>query len=145
MNESKTYILRSDLQLRNCLRYLTEEVTMPDGKKQKRPYEVVIRPHIGGLTAEQRGGFHWLCKILGNELGYTEGEIKDMVKARVWGYDEKVGPDGKVYQFLRSSERNEDGRKKNKIEYAPLIEGVYQLGSEAGVVLPNLDPMRMAS
>lgn len=145
MLKKKRYILRGEEQLRNCLRYLTEEVTLPDGKEQKKPYAVTIEPHVESLSREQQGWFHFLCEYLGNQIGYTEGEIKDMVKERVFGVDEKMGPDGKVYRFVKSSQYTEDGKKRNKIDYGRLIDGVYLLGGEAGVILPEPDKFRRAS
>lgn len=138
MIPEKTYILISDLQLKNCLRYLTEEVTLPSDT-QKRPYEVIIKPHVNSLSAQQRGWFHRLCEMISNDTGYTPEEIKMMVKEREWGSEIKTGPDGKQYKFVRSSERNEQGRKTNKVEYGALIEGAYRLGADAGIVLPNPD------
>ena len=134
MLTEKRYILRSELQLKNCLRYLTEEVTLPDDK-QKKPYAVIIKPHVESKTEDQREGFHWLCKMLGDELGYSLLEIKEMCKRECMGTKTvKVG--SCVQEITGSSE------SLNIIQYGELIDTVYRLGAEAGVVLPILDKYR---
>ena len=42
--------------------------------------EVIIQEHKENKTQEQRNFFHLLCKILGDEIGYSQSEIKEVVK-----------------------------------------------------------------
>ena len=141
--EERRFILLDDARVDNCIRTIKEMAPRRfPGGGFRRPYRVTIEPDFQDLTVEQRGGFHFLCGLLGKQTGYTEGEIKEMVKERVWGRDEKIGPDGRVYQVLRSSEHDLDGKTTNVIDYAALIDDVYILGGEAGVVLPILDRFR---
>ena len=65
--------------------------------------------------------------------------MKLVVKERVWGAEEKVGPDGRMYKFIRSSERDEQGRPTSKMDFSPLIDECYILGGELGIRLPVLD------
>lgn len=131
----RRYILRGPNNVRNCIRHITEEVPLPEGKQ--RPYVVIIKPHVESLTEEQRNGFHWLCKMLGDELGYTLHEIKEMVKQECLGT-----------KLVRIGEHEREvtpsSEKLNKLQYSELIEGVYRLGAEAGVYLPTLDRWRVA-
>jgi len=129
----KRYILTSPTIKANCLQYINEDIPLPE--KGKRPYEVIVRKHVESITEQQRAGFHWLCKCLGDELGYTLQEIKEMAKKECMGcVGIKIGE--RVIEVTDSSE------KLNKIEYSDLIECVYRLGAEAGVVLPTLDRWR---
>lgn len=92
--------------------------------------EVIIRKREHSKTAEQRSFFHFLCKALGDETGYTLGEIKEMVKMEILG-TKIVEIAGRHREVVESSEA------QNKLMYSALIEGVYKLGAEAGVQLPN--------
>lgn len=94
--------------------------------------EVVVRKHKCEKSVNQRAGFHFLLKIISDETGYTVEEVKELVKQRCFGSEEKK-IFGEVIFLPKSSET------LNRKEYSELIEGVYRLGAEAGILLPNLE------
>ena len=138
MLERKRFIIdpenkRAEEVRANGIRYLqTLEIT--------KPVEVIIRRYRRSLTDEQRGWFHKLCTMLGDEVGEQMGDIKQMVKQRVYGTEEHyVG--GKAYTITPSSETDDEGEKRSVFDYAKLTDEVYRMGGEAGVSLPEPDPM----
>ena len=52
-----------------------------------KTWEVVIKPYVSQKTAEQRGWFHALCGIFGDEVGLTKGNIKEIVKSQIFGWE----------------------------------------------------------
>jgi hypothetical protein len=118
----KKFIINSKQVKRNCL----DAVMNIRGDDQM---EVVIQKHKQRKTDEQRSWFHVLCSMLGNETGYTLGEIKQMVKGVVLG-STTVSVGNQSFEVVESSE------KQNRETYSQLIEGVYRLAAEAGIELP---------
>ena len=92
--------------------------------------EVIIKPHVDDQTAEQRGFFHALVKIMADDLGYSPDAMKQAIKAECWGMD-TVTVGELTVDVIKSSA----GAKKH--EYSELLETTYRLGAEMGVVLPN--------
>jgi hypothetical protein len=131
----RKFIIRKDDRNRdrikaNCLRAVSEVEAVIPGD-----VEVVIKKHVRNKTGEQRGWFHKLCQMLGDELGYTMGEIKELVKKDILGTREiRIGD--------RCTEVTESSEQQLRDRYSDLIEGVYRIGAEAGVVLPNPDRFR---
>ena len=92
--------------------------------------EVLIQPHKDDKTAEQRGFLHLLCKALADETGYSMIDIKELVKMEVLGSHEvTVGGVTKIV--------TESSEKQNRENYSALIEGVYRIAANAGVILPT--------
>jgi hypothetical protein len=99
--------------------------------------DITIKPHKRAKTQSQRGWFHKLCKIYGDEIGLNQGQVKDIVKAQILGWRhvtirgvDIVVPDGSSEDLSR-------------MEYSELIETLYRLAAESGVVLPNPDFRRV--
>ena len=92
--------------------------------------EVIIQPRVDDQTAEQRGFWHVLIKILATELGYTPNAMKAAIKVETWG-SEMVEVCEMTVEVVESS----SGAKKD--EYSKLIETTYRIAAEYGVVLPN--------
>lgn len=91
--------------------------------------EVIIQPHEEDKTAEQRNFFHLLCRELCATTGYSEGEMKELIKQEILGTT--------VIEFAgRTREVTTSTETLNRKGYADLIEGAYRIGAEAGVVLP---------
>ena len=139
MNE-KRYVLHKDDPRRtvirsNAVNYIL--TSLPENKSM----EIVIRQHRKTHNDEQRGGFHFLCQTLGDRLGYSKGEIKEMVKKCVYGVSQVIIGQ-RIFQVTESSEVNEDGELRDTLDYSRLIDGIYLLAAEAGEVLPQLDPDR---
>jgi len=100
-------------------------------------FEVVIQKARKSQTDDQREGFHVLLKILAEGLGYSQSQkelegLKQALKEEALGF-ETVTVFGKQYKILKST------TKYNRDDYSRLIETIYRIGSEMGVVLPNLE------
>jgi len=92
--------------------------------------EVIIQKHRENKTVEQRGFWHFLLKIIGDETGYTLIEVKELIKKQLLGTKEiKIG--GVVREVTESSE------SQTRMDYSKLIEETYRLAAEAGIQLPN--------
>ena len=98
--------------------------------------DVTISPHKRAKTSSQRNWFHKMCSIFGDEMGLTQGQVKDIAKAQIVGWRHvKVGgvdivvPDG-------SSE------DMSRLEYSEMIEALYRVAAESGVALPSPDHYR---
>lgn len=91
--------------------------------------EVIIRPFKEDKTGEQRAWFHTLCGMLGEELGYTLEEVKEIAKKDCFGAKTVTIADV-TREVVKSSE------KAKRDEYSALIETVYRLAAFSGVVLP---------
>ena len=93
-------------------------------------WQVQIKKLEHSKTIEQRNFFHMLCKLMGDELGYTWGEIKELCKQECLGVrGVKVGT---VYREVTKSSET-----ATREEYSQLIETIYRLAAQAGVYLPN--------
>lgn len=92
--------------------------------------EVLIRKHKSDKSAEQRNFWHFLLKIISDETGYTQEEVKELVKKKLLGT--KVVKIGNTEKEVTESTESQD-----KIGYSELIDGTYVLAAEAGIVLPN--------
>ena len=98
------------------------------------PMMVTIEPFIEGHSDDQRALFHSLCRELGREVGYTEAEVKEYVKQEILGTRSiKIGDNEKT--VVCSSEYDESGKKRDKISYSELIDGLYRIAAQAGVNL----------
>jgi hypothetical protein len=97
---------------------------------------VVISKHINNKTANQRGWFHALCAIWGDELGMQAGDMKEIAKAKLFGW-KQINYGGIMLTLA-------DGRseKLNAKEYGELIDTVYLLAGESGIELPPPDRFR---
>lgn len=127
MRFSRTFIFLDDQRrdsvkagLYDCLK------SLPADKK----YRITVEDYKEDKTAEQRAFFHVLCKIFGDETGYTPAEIKALCKVELMGTT-LVNLAGREVEVVQSSE------KLKKMEYSELIETCYRLAAEAGVILPN--------
>lgn len=92
--------------------------------------EVIIRPHKEDKTGEQRGWWHAMLKMIGDETGYTTEEVKELVKKSILG-TKQITIGGKSMEVTESSEQ------LDKMGYSELIDATYRLAAEAGIVLPN--------
>ena len=128
MGDSKIFVLRDDSSLDHVKRGLYNELS---NLILENPKQVSITNYKENKTDEQRNGFHMLCKMLGDELGYTLYEIKEMCKAECL-------PTTVVNIAGREREVTQSSEKIKRIQYSELIETVYRLSAEAGVVLPAL-------
>ena len=74
-------------------------------------------------TNSQRNLFHKLCRIIGNEVGETQGHIKEAIKGDFYGIDEyKIGQ--KWYRRIKPIELSE------RDEYSELIDFTYQWAAQ---------------
>jgi len=124
---NKTFILRDSDIVQNCISFIQSAEALKEF--ERRDYEVNIKEHKPKKTAEQEAFFHVLCRKLSKFTGYTEPEVKDLVKREILGTKEIVI--GGATQTITAS-----SSKLPKDEYSDLIEGCYRVGAEAGCVLP---------
>lgn len=96
-----------------------------------KPKQITITEYKEDKTGEQRKTFHLLCKLFGDETGYTLNEIKELVKGELLDTT-IVTIAGREREVTRSSE------SLKRDEYSALIETAYRLAAEAGVQLPIL-------
>ena len=96
-----------------------------------KEFDVTISPHKRAKTSSQRNWFHKLCSIFGDEMGLTQGQVKDIAKAQILGWKhvvirgvDIVVPDGSSEELSR-------------LEYSELIESLYRVAAESGVALPS--------
>ena len=123
---NKIFILRNDNTLERVKAGLYHELKAANYDK---PIQVTLSLYKEDKTGEQRGLFHTLCKLLGDELGYTLHEIKELVKAEML-------PSKMVTVAGITKEITESSEKLKRDGYSELIEATYRLAAEAGVVLP---------
>ena len=120
----KRFIWHGASQQAACINWLKNY----HGKK----IEVNITEYIPDHTDSQQGYFHAMCKVLGDEVGETQGDIKLAVKKKLWGTEiHKVGSvEIEVFKSMAKG-------KANKLDYSDAIETLLQLAAEAGVYLPE--------
>ena len=124
----KTFILRNDGNLDRIKRGLYLYL---EGLDLTKPQQVTISDYKENKTAEQRKTFHLLCKLFGDETGYSLNEIKELVKGELLETT-VVTIAGREREVTRSTE------SLKRDEYSRLIDETYRLASEAGIVLPVL-------
>ena len=96
---------------------------------------VTIEPHVEDHSGEQRSYFHILCRLLSADTGFTEGEIKQLIKREILGT--KIVTIGMITgEVISSSEVTDEGKPRGAPSYSELIEGALKLGEEAGIALP---------
>ena len=119
----KRFIIKTPEIKKNCLAAVME--IMGD-----QNMEVIIREYEENHTAEQRNFFHLLCREMSRDTGFTEGQIKELIKQDVLGTV--------VVEFAgRTKEVTESSEAQVKKRYSELIDGAYRIAAEAGIVLPN--------
>lgn len=94
--------------------------------------EITIKEYKHRKTDEQRGWFHTLCGMLGKETGYSQEEIKEIIKREALGVS-TITMNNLTYEVVNSSE------KANREQYSHLIDTIYRIAGEMGYVLPNPD------
>jgi len=118
------FILNSKQVKRNCIDAIMEI-------KGEDRMEVIIKKHKKAKTDEQRNFWHFLLSVFGEEVGYTLGEMKTIVKKAVTGSEQLCVGSVEV-EVIPSSE------KADKELYGAYIETTYRLAAEVGVALPAL-------
>lgn len=120
----KRFILHGVSQHAACINYLKTY----QGKK----IEVNITEYIPDHSDSQRGYFHMCCKIMGDALGYTQEDIKRLVKKELWGTEIRkiAGIEIEIYKSMAKG-------SANKLDYSDAIETLLRLASQADVYLPD--------
>ena len=108
--------------------------TLPTDKAIRITIEDYRKPK----TLEQRGWFHRLCELWGDEIGLTKGQCKEIVKGHHFGW-RMVRVAGIDFPVADGSSEDED-----RLGYSTLIESTYRLAAEGGVMLPEADRWRKA-
>ena len=121
------FILRKDnfKRIQDCTIGAVEDID-PDGPVMC----VRIDEYIEDKTAEQRSFWHVLLGKLGDEIGYTQDEMKQIIKARVYGVKE-ISVAGLTLNVPAQSTE-----KLSRKRYSELIDATYRYAGEAGITLP---------
>ena len=72
------YTLRSEQVRSNLLEYIRNLPLEP-------VMRISIKRHVNSKTEHQRGWFHKLCAMWGEELGMQAGDMKEIAKAKLFG------------------------------------------------------------
>ena len=120
----KSFIWHGPTNQAACINWLKNY----HGKK----IEVNITEYITGHSDSQRGYFHMLCKIYGDAIGDTQGDVKLAVKKKLWGTD--IHTIGKIQvEVFKSMAKG----KSNKLDYSDAIETILQMAAEDDVFLTD--------
>ena len=101
-----------------------------------REWDVRIKPHVKAKTVSQRGWWHKLLELWGIEIGFTQGQCKEMVKGYHFGWKRATVAG---IEFMAADGSSED---ENRVGYSALIETTYWLAAEMEVILPEADKFR---
>lgn len=111
-------IILTKISLPYAIRSITQAA---DGSNQ-----IELSPIRKEKTHQQRKLFHATCHEIGESLGYTTGQIKEMIKTDYFGVD-KVVIDDKTYHILKPSE------ELDRMDYSKLCDFANQWRAERGV------------
>jgi len=100
---------------------------------QGKDWDVTIKRHANNKTIEQRGFFHLLCAEFAQQTGMQPGEIKEIAKAKIFGW-RKI-----EYGGITLVVADGHSEQLNATRYGELIDSVYMLAGEAGINLPEPD------
>lgn len=112
-------------RLLEVLSMLANLLVKPDDDLQ-----LVVGPARKEKTHTQRKLFHALCTEAGRELGYTPGQVKEIVKREHFGTETLTDRQGRVYRDVVQSSEEAD-----RTEYSDLIETLLRWAAENGVPL----------
>lgn len=133
MKQARTfYIGNSRGALMRVLSMLSSLLVKPEDD-----YELELRPRRKEKTNAQRNYFHKVCELIGKQLGYTKGQVKEMVKEYHFGEDVITTPSGRVYRVIQSSE------DEDRHGYNDLIDSALRWGAENGAPVDDPRPMDM--
>jgi hypothetical protein len=108
--KQKTFVLRGPEQLRNCLKYLTEEVSLPD-ERRKSPYEVIIRPHRKRRNILMNSCLHLYCTLLALELNNAGYDFKKFLEVSEYKLDVPWTPESVKEHLWRPVQITLTGKK----------------------------------
>jgi hypothetical protein len=125
---NKKFRLRDSDIIQNCAKYILSDEMRKECERKE--HEVIIQEYKKDVTAEQRAFFNGvLVRAISQETGYSEAEVKEMVKKYTHGVNEVTI--GNSTHYVTTS--SESGREK----MSELIEGAYRLAAEANIQLPS--------
>jgi hypothetical protein len=90
-----------------------------------KAWVVEVKQHRSRRTLPQNSRFHAMCQELGQELGYTAGELKRLVKNELGFYAIIDGPCGKIKRLESSADWNTE-------RMAQAIEQLNRWAAEVG-------------
>lgn len=114
-----------------------------------KAYQVDIKAFRRSRTVQQnRYLFGVAYKLLGDKTGYGVDDLHEYCCGRFWGWTTvrcprtENNPAGVKDEPIRTTTRNEKG-ERDVISwelFSDFVASVQQLGSEAGVLIPDPDP-----
>lgn len=126
-----SFTLRSERIKDNCVQNI-RDIEIVEGRYKR----VTIADHVNSKTAQQRGWFHKLCAILGDEIGMQAGDIKEIAKAKLFGWRQVE------YGGVTLTMADGHSERLSAKRYGELIDTVYLLAGESGIQLPPPDKYR---
>lgn len=112
------FIVKTDAQLLDCLSRIREAL---DGK----PWQITLKRFKRDRTLDQNAKAHAMIRDLALHTGYTESQMKDIVKT-------EFAPVKSVMIGSRICNMPMGTSEMNVSEMAEFIEHLYQLGAEIG-------------
>ena len=91
------------------------------------PLEIVVREPRREKSHDQRKLWHAMLAEIALDLGYTPGQVKQLIKSEYYGVERVRLPDGATYEIIQSSE------DEDRAGYSRLIEFTMQFCAEHGV------------
>ncbi len=131
MTEKQTFTLWPDQDLirQNAIKAI--ETLSPEVV-----WEVVIKRHTKSKTTDQRSWFHALCSIFAEQLDMQAGDMKEIAKSKLFGWKQIS------YGGITLTLADGHSEELNAKQYSELIETLYVLAGETGIVLPEPDRFR---
>jgi predicted dithiol-disulfide oxidoreductase (DUF899 family) len=72
----------------------------------QKDWVIEIKKHVERRTNDQNSKFHAMCGELADVIGYTDGELKRLIKHELGFYTVVNGPVGKVARLESSADWN---------------------------------------
>jgi hypothetical protein len=122
------YIVRNERVHQNAIDAVTSITYEPI-------MQVDITRYVDSKTRAQENWFHKLCDEFGRYYGMDSGDVKEIAKAKLFGW-RKIEFGGIDLVIADGS-----STKLNKHQYSDLIEILYRMAADSGFVLPDpVDP-----
>ena len=124
--------MRSICRSRNSALRFVDQLCNEIGEEWNKPYLISAKVFKPPRSLEQNAKLHCLFRDLSAHTGYTESEIKDVIKAR-FGLHKVVQIDGTPTSIAKST------TEYSREELSDLMDRVYMLGAEIGCVFLDED------
>jgi hypothetical protein len=97
----------------------------------KKAHDITIEPHKASRSKQQNAYMHVLFRLISKETGYTEDEVKDMIKDSLNLWVTRTRKDGTQFEALRST------AEMTTDEMSNLIDQTLVICSKLGIKYPD--------